>query len=164
MMPTRRSFIAAWLSALTLLGASSATAPTRARNPVRLAVIVASDSPITELSIHDLKRLYGGDQVNAAGKRLVPFNQGTDAQDRLGFDQVVLGFTAEEAARYWIDRKIRGQSGSPKAIDPPALLQKVVMRLSGAVAYVQPGSLQPGVKVLRIDGKLPDDKGYPVVY
>jgi hypothetical protein len=163
-MPTRRSFIASWLSVLALLGAASATTPIRAKNPTRLAIVVASDSPINDLSFHDLKRLYGGDQVNAAGKRLVPLNQGTESQDRQGFDQVVLGLSAEEAARYWIDRKIRGQSGSPKAIDPPNLLMKVVMRLNGSLGYVQPGTLQPGLKVLRIDGKLPDDKGYPIVY
>jgi hypothetical protein len=91
-------------------------------------------------------------------------NQSTQSEDRIGFDQVVLGFSAEESARYWIDRKIRGQSGSPKAIDPPALLLKVVMRLAGSIAYVQPGSVHTGVKVIRVDGKLPDDKGYPIVY
>jgi hypothetical protein len=163
-MLTRRSFIATWLASLALLGAVGATTPTRAKNPTRLAIVVASDSPITELSSHDLKRVYGGDQVNSAGKRVVPLNQGAESPDRIGFDQVVLGLSAEEAARYWIDRKIRGQSGSPKAIDPPNLLLKVVMRLSGSVAYVQPGLVQSGLKVIRIDGKLPDDKGYPIVY
>lgn len=163
-MQTRRSFIATWLASLALVGTLGATAPTRAKNPTRLAIVVATDSPITELSSHDLKRIYGGDQVNASGKRVVPLNQGADSPDRLGFDQAVLGLSAEEAARYWIDRKIRGQSGSPKAIDPPNLLLKVVMRLNGSVAYVQPGMVQPGVKVLRIDGKLPEDKGYPIVY
>ncbi len=159
-MTTRRSFLATW-AGLALFGTSR---PTWAKNSTRLAIVVASDSPIAELSSYDLKRLFGGDPVNAAGKRLVPLNQGTDAPDRLGFDRVVLGFSAEEAARYWIDRKIRGQSGSPKAIDPPSLLLKVVTRLSGSVAYVQVSSVQPGVKAIRIDGKLPDDKGYPIVY
>jgi len=163
-MPNRRSFLASWVTVFTFSAAISATSPSQGKGPTPLAIVAASDSPINDLSSHDLKRLFGGDPVNVAGKRVVPLNQGTESPDRLGFDRVVLGLSPEEAARYWIDRKIRGQSGSPKAIDPPSLLLKVVTRLSGAVAYVQPSHVVPGVKVIRVDGKLPDEKGYPVVY
>jgi hypothetical protein len=34
--------------------------------------------------------------------------------------------------------------------------------MEGAVAYVRADEVRPGVKVVRVDGKLPTDPGYPV--
>jgi hypothetical protein len=70
----------------------------------------------------------------------------------------------EEVTRYWIDRKIRGQSGPPKSIDSPDLLQRVVARLAGAIGYVNAGEMRSEVQAVRIDGRLPGESGYPVIY
>ena len=65
-------------------------------------------------------------------------------------------------ARYWIDRKIRGQSGAPKAVEPVDVYARVVAKLDGAIGYVKVSDLRGDVKVLRIDGKVPTDYGYPI--
>lgn len=158
--------IARSLRALCLvMVAASATAATTA--PVdaaekSLAVIAAKSLPIDNLSFGDLKRLYGGTPVMAGGKSLVPITYQKHATERIGFDQSVLGMSADEAGRYWVDRKIRGQSGPPKAVDSPEVVLKVVTKVEGAVGFIRPSAIGPGVKVLRIDGKLPSDPGYRV--
>jgi len=70
--------------------------------------------------------------------------------------------TPEEVARYWIDRRIRGRSGAPKAVDPANVLQKVVAKLPGSISYVRQNELSNAVKLVKIDGKLPGDPGYPI--
>ena len=70
--------------------------------------------------------------------------------------------TPEVVARYWIDRKIRGDSGPPKPIESADLLQRVVTRLDGAIGYVSATAVRPDVKVIQIDGKGPNDSGYPL--
>jgi hypothetical protein len=128
-----------------------------------LAIVVAKNSALGELSFYDLKRLYLGDKLRAPdGTNLIPLNRGTSAAERLAFDHSVLGMTPAEVARYWIDRRIRGQTGAPKAIDPGLVLQRVVAKLPGAVGYVLASEVSSTVKVVHIDGKLPGQTAYPV--
>ena len=129
---------------------------------IPLAVIVSKGSPLNELSSAQLTRMYMGDLVDSGGGRLIPLNRSTGTEERQQFDRVILGKSPDEMARYWIDRKIRGQSGAPKAVEPVDVYERVVAKLDGAVGYVRIGEVRGDVKVVRIDGKAPTDPGYPV--
>ncbi len=153
------------LRALCLFITASATAATAV--PVgaaekSLAVVAAKSFPVDNLSFGDLKRLYAGTPVLAGGKSLIPITYPKHASERIGFDKSVLGMSSDEVGRYWVDRKIRGQSGPPKAVDSAEVVIKVVTKVDGAVGFIRPSAVGPGVKVLRIDGKLPSDPGYRV--
>jgi hypothetical protein len=153
------------MGALGVIGASFVPVAAGAEEPrTRLAVIVGKDSPITSLSLFELKRLFMGEPVSAGGKRLIPLNHVPLSKERVGFDHTVLGLSADAAARYWIDRKIRGESGPPKAVDASDLLQRVVNRLEGAIGYVRVAEVSDEVQIVRIDGKMPSDGGYPIEY
>jgi hypothetical protein len=129
---------------------------------VPLAVIVSKGSSLNDLSYTQLTRMYMGELVDFSGGRLIPLNRSTGTEERQLFDRLVLGKSPDEMARYWIDRKIRGQSGAPKAVEPVDVYERVVAKLDGAVGYVRITDVRPDVKVLRIDGKSPTDPGYPV--
>jgi hypothetical protein len=103
-----------------------------------------------------------GELVNSSGKRLVPLNLTSAARERAAFDKLVLNMSPEQVARYWIDRKIRGNSGPPKSIEAADLLQRVVARLDGAIGYAPAGPIHADLKIIRIDGKAPNDSGYPL--
>lgn len=164
-MHSRRSFLVGSTSALVLIATSSFALPVDAGEArIRLALVVGKDSPITDIALPDLKRLYLGEHINAAGRRLIPLNLAPMLRERVGFDKTVLNMSPDTVARYWIDRKIRGDSGPPKSIDSADLVQRVVARLEGAIGYVQAAELRPEVKVLRVDGKLPNDGGYPLEF
>jgi hypothetical protein len=126
----------------------------------RLAVVVAKDFPLDNVSFGDLKRLYMGYPVDAGGKRVIPLALQSRSPERVQFDQKVLGMSPVAVARYWVDRRIRGESGPPKSIDSPHILLRVVDKLNGALGYVRADSVGSAVKVLRIDGKAPSDPGY----
>jgi hypothetical protein len=126
----------------------------------RLAIVVGKDFPLDNLSFGELKRLYMGDPVDAHGKRLIPLALQNRSPERAQFDRTVLGMSPDAVARYWVDRRIRGESGPPKAIDSPQILLRVVDKLDGALGYVRADAVSGAVKVLRIDGKSPSDPGY----
>ncbi len=131
-----------------------------ARSKTTFAIVVAKDSPVNELSFGDLKRLYMGEAVMARGVDLKPFALKKERVERAEFDQLVMGMDPETVGLYWTDRKIRGQTGAPKAISDPAVLVRVVGAVPGAVGYVPSDTASGLVKVLRIDGKLPQQPGY----
>jgi hypothetical protein len=70
---------------------------------------------------------------------------------------------SETLARYWIDRKIRGEGGAPRMVASVELLQKVASRLPCAVAYLRLDQVGSELRVLSIDGYWPGDAGYPIL-
>jgi hypothetical protein len=164
-MKTRRSFLTACVGLSCLVATSGVATPVGAGEAkTRLAIVVAKDSPVSDISFYELKRLYLGERINAAGKRLLPLNLTPASRERGAFDKTVLSMSPEAIARYWVDRKIRGDSGPPKTIEPLDLLQRVVARLDGAIGYAPVNEMRPEVKALRIDGKGPNDSGYPLEF
>lgn len=147
-------------TALTTYGAElGATAV-----PPSLAVIVARNSSLESLTLFQLKRIFLGDQTrDPKGHKLMPLNRGAKTSERIGFDRSVLGMSPDEVARYWIDRRIRGHSGAPRAIDPTRLLQRVIARFPEAIGYAYSDQLTEDVRAIRIDGCLPDEPSYPVL-
>jgi hypothetical protein len=127
-----------------------------------LAVVMAENSSVTGMTFHELKQLYMGQRMKTpAGDWMVPLNRRADDAERIGFDDSVLGMGPETVRQYWIDRKIRGQSGPPKTINGSALIVKLVNKVPGAIGYVRLSEAQ-GVKVLKIDGKRPGESGYGI--
>ncbi|HEX3852297.1 MAG TPA: hypothetical protein VHW01_15110 [Polyangiaceae bacterium] len=131
---------------------------------VRLQLITAKANAIRDLSVADLRQVYRGKQVLIGGTKLVPFNHPPNTPDRVAFDRIVLGMSPEEVGRYWIDQKIRGGDSPPRIIDSVALLVRVVGALPGAIAYVREGFSSPDLKVVTLEGRLPNDPRYPLTY
>jgi hypothetical protein len=158
-MASRREILKWSLGAL--VGAAPGVPPALgAEGANALVIVVAKQSTIQGLSRFELKRLYLGARIEDAGERIIPFNQAPNSADRVAFEARVLDMAADEAARYWIDRKIRGESGAPKAISPVDLLQRVVSRLPHSLAYVRLPQVLPEVRPIAIDGRLPGDAAY----
>lgn len=129
----------------------------------RLAVVVGKDSAQRDLSLSALKALFKGQIINgASGGPLVPFNFKPKTSLRVAFDELVLGMDPDEAARYWIDRKIRGQRGAPKSVPSSDVLRLVLSKMSSAIGYVPPHEVGGPMRAITIDGKMPGDAGYPL--
>ena len=137
----------------------------RAAERVTLAVFVAKDSTVQNLKMTELRRIFtNADDSGFSRQRSVPFNHTARSSDRVGFDQTVLHMTPEEVSRFWIDRKIRGLPGPPRAVDSLSQLLRLVSHTSGGIGYARPNQLTNDVRVLRIDGKLPSEAGYPLSF
>lgn len=139
--------------------------PVRAGNDVALAIIVSPTSKLSNISIADLRRVFQSERLtDPEGNKLIALNHPPKTVDRVGFDQTVMGMDADEVGRFWIDRKIRGGNGPPRTVESLATLRRVVEKLPGAIGYIRPAQLSNEVRAIRVDGKLPEDPGYPVRY
>jgi hypothetical protein len=136
-----------------------------AADNVVLAVVVSKDSSIKDLKMNELRRIFtNADDSGFSGQRNVPFNHTAHSTDRVGFDQAVLHMTPEEVSRFWIDRKIRGLAGPPRAVDSLSQLLNLVSHTDGGISYARPGHISPDVRVIRVNGKLPNESGYPLEF
>jgi hypothetical protein len=152
---------AAASSALPLVLTSEADAA----DAVILAVVVAPNSTLTQISLADLRRVFTSERImDPDGNPLVPLNHPPKTPDRVGFDRTVLKMSAENVGRFWIDRRIRGAAGPPRTVDNVTMLRRFVAKVAGAIAYVRPAQLSTEVRAIRVEGKLPDEPGYPLRY
>ncbi|HET7539722.1 MAG TPA: hypothetical protein VFK05_07615 [Polyangiaceae bacterium] len=151
------------LSSLSLLPNVERSA--RAAERVTLALFMAKDSSVQNLKMSELRRIFTrADDGSFSGQRIVPFNHTARSSDRIGFDQTVLRMDPDEVSRFWIDRKIRGLPGPPRAVDSLSQLLRLVSHFSGGMGYARPNQITSEVRVIRIDGKLPSDAGYPLQF
>jgi len=143
----------------------SAERSAKAANRVALAVVVAKGSPVQDLSLRALKRVFVNEGVSdPSGRRYVPFNHPARTSDRLAFDAIALEMSAEQVSQFWIERKIHGIARPPRSVDSLALLLRLVARLPGAIGYARPAQLSGDVRAIRINGKLPNDPSYPLTF
>ncbi len=164
-MPRRILPLLVFVGALATALLALAPRPVRGGSDVALAVIVAPTSKLSNISAGDLKRVFQSERLtDPEGNRLIALNHPPKTVDRVGFDQAVLGMDAEAVGRFWIDRKIRGGNGPPRTVESLTTLRRVVEKLPGAIGYLRPGQLTNEVRVIRVDGKLPEDPEYLVRY
>jgi hypothetical protein len=82
------------------------------------------------------------------GARILPFNYPPGNGLRTTFERSVLGFRGDEAARYWIDARIRSGTEAPRSLATPGLVARVVAQLPGSIGYVPEGDATHGVVVV----------------
>jgi hypothetical protein len=158
-MMLRRSFLQA---SAALLAPALAAEPALAA-PYVLVPIVAASSPMRDISLGTLRRVFCSEQVTGpGGVRLVGFNHPSGSRARDLFDRVVLGMDPDQAARYWVDQRIRGGTRPPRTVANVALFREVINRYPGAVGYLALSDLDPSVVALTVNGAGPDSPQYPL--
>lgn len=161
---SRRAWLRGSAGLLAAAAVESAAGVVLGASSTRLQIITAKSNALRNVTFAELRQLYHGKRIAVAGLKIVALNHPPNTPDRAGFDQLVLGMTPSEVARYWIDQKVRGGDTPPRTVDSVALLLRVVAALNGALGYVREGFSSPELKVVSIDGKLSGDAGYPLIY
>lgn len=131
----------------------------QAESAAAIAVIVNKDNPVGTLHIGDLARIYRGERGEwPDDQKIVATNHDVESDLRRRFYAVVLGVPPTEKFRL---------PGTPipfhtMTFKSARVILKFVATTPQAIGYVPVEHLDSSVKVLRIDGLLPDDVSYPV--
>jgi hypothetical protein len=128
----------------------------------KLVLVVAKGSQVTNLSRADLKRCFTGEKVSAGGNTLIPFNASPNTPERAGFDQAVLGMSPDEVGRFWIDRKVRGESAAPRSLPSSAHVAKVAAKFPNAIGYLPVDALTSDIQAVAVDGVPYTDAHYNI--
>jgi ABC-type phosphate transport system substrate-binding protein len=142
-----------------LLGISIAAPPSGAQ--AAIAVIVSSNSPIADLSMEQLRRIYLGSTTTFPGVGAVILVE--HPPEREAFYRAALGMTEDRVKRHWIRVVFAGDDAAPpKEIDDPGAVSRFVADHPAAIAFITVSAVQPEVKVVTIDGRRPGDADYPL--
>lgn len=72
-----------------------------------------------------------------------------------------LNLSETDYKQHWTSLVVRGEADTEPFVAPSiGMVLEAVRALPGAISLVYVGDLKPGVKVIKIDGLLPDAPGY----
>lgn len=128
-----------------------------------VAVVVNEKNSVANLSISDLRKLFAGEKRSWPGGAPVKlFVRASGARERVVLLKL-LGMSEMEYKEYWTTQVYRGQALSePVALFSNAIQREAVLTYPGALVMVTAADVRPGMKVLRVDGHLPGEAGYPL--
>jgi len=113
-----------------------------------LVVIVNAANPVRPSAAMLEKIFLRKEMTWDNGERIIPLNASPESERRQRFDRVVLGMSPDEAARYWLDLRIRGGGTAPREVGDAVLTVKLIAKLSGTIGYVPSDMQLPGVRVV----------------
>lgn len=110
------------------------------------AVVTSPSSPIASISKGDLKRVFTGKKSSVAGVKVVPFMLAEASPAAQSFLKDVLGMSAEEYKKFWVDAQVKGEGTAPTTQKSSAVAILVASDLPGALAVVEKSAVNGSVK------------------
>jgi ABC-type phosphate transport system substrate-binding protein len=144
------------LAAAVMLSVSLAAAPGD------IAVVVGPDTPVDNLTFADVRKLFMGDrQYWSSNLRVTLLIRAPVARERDVVLKMIYGMTEAQFRQYWISKIFRLETSSgPKIVYSTDMAAELVTAIPGAVAFMDSAIVPKSLKIVKIDGRSPGDKGY----
>lgn len=169
-MKVLRGTVLAMALTLVLAGVTAGTTPrslpvsTSRNNWEGLAIVVNPSNPVDNLSLPQLRAVFLGERRWWSHRRRIALSamrRGTP--ERQTVLRVIYGMNDHDLEKYFLYQTYKGEaSHSPATLQSPADVKKFVRTTPGAVGYMRASDVDSSVKVIRINGLLPEDDGYPL--
>jgi ABC-type phosphate transport system substrate-binding protein len=144
--------------------AQAAPSPSEPRvNPDHtLAIVVNRSNPINTLTFSELRKIFLGERDHwSNGHRIAIAMLDYGKPERRAVLRLIYRMDEASYQDFLLRGMFRGDVFmAPKTLASPTILRKFVFNAPGAIGYLRLRDVDPSVKVVRIDGLAPEDKGY----
>ncbi len=130
-----------------------------------VAIVVHSDVDIDELSMDRLRRIFLAEQQYwPDNSRIVLLVRAPAAYERTVVLERIYRMTEDQFRRYWIAKIFRAEIPSgPKVVLSTNMARELVSVIPSSITFMLAADVGPDSKIIRVDGKLPDEDGYPLM-
>jgi ABC-type phosphate transport system substrate-binding protein len=151
--------IMSWLT-ITVQGLSTA----QTTKGGDIAVVVNSDTPVSDLSLSEVRKVLLGERQYWNSKLPVTLLiRAPQARERDVVLKVIYQMSEAQFKQYWVAKIFRAEAASPpKIVYSNDMQYELVTAIPGAIAFVEARAVRPGTKVLRVEGHLPGEREYPL--
>jgi ABC-type phosphate transport system substrate-binding protein len=127
-----------------------------------VAIVVHPATKIDNLTFDELRRIFRGErQFWPDGSRVTLLVRAPVTQERKLVLQKIYRMNEDAFRQYWIAKMFRAEiAAGPKIVYSSEMARELVTAIPGAIGFMPAGSIGAGVKVVRIDGRLPGDPNY----
>ena len=132
--------------------------------PVDVAVVVHPDTPVANLTLAEVRKVFLGDrQYWTTNVPVVLLIRAPVARERNVVLKIIYQMSESQFKQYWVAKIFRAESATaPKVVYSNNMANELVNALPGAIAFIDSREVRPGAKVVRVDGRLPGETGYPL--
>ena len=166
--PVKHAFIAilffagassAWVTASRSMLAGAMAA---AGAEPSVAIVVNQSNPVENLPMAELRKIFLGERSHWPNGRRITLVMMDPAQpERKAILHEIYGMSEKDLNQHFVQGVFTGAiSASPKTISTPAEVLKFVFNVPGAIGYLRVEDVDRSVKIVRVDGRLPEDKDY----
>jgi ABC-type phosphate transport system substrate-binding protein len=129
-----------------------------------IAIVVRPDVPVDNLSFGELRKVLLGDrQYWSSNLRVTLLVRAPGAREREVVLKTIYQMSESQFRQYWIAKVFRAEAASgPRIVYSNEMAAELASAIPGAVAFVEASQVPKGMKVLKINGLLPGEKGYPL--
>ena len=129
-----------------------------------VAIAVHPDVPIDNLTLSDLRHIVLGDREFWRGSiRVTLLIRAPVAHEREVVLKTVCQMSEAQFRQHWIAKVFRADTAvAPKIVYSADMAESLVSQTPGALTFVNAPSGNRNLKLVRIDGKLPGEPGYPL--
>jgi hypothetical protein len=127
-----------------------------------IAVVVRGDTPVDGLSLAEIRKVLLGERQFWNGTlRVTLLMREPGAREREVVLKNIYHMNEAEFQRHWIEKIFRAEAQTgPKIVYSSGMAAELVTSIPGSIAFVDASQIPKNLKELRIDGKLPGEKGY----
>lgn len=129
-----------------------------------IAVVVHPDVPVSDLPLAQVRKLLLGDQQFwPSGMRVTLLIRAPVARERDVVLKIIYQMSEAQYRQYWIGKVFRASTATgPKIVYSSDMAVELVKGIPGSIAFVEASNVPKGLKVLKVDGHMPGDSGYPL--
>jgi len=164
---SHRTIRTVWLVALcscALVGAREDVAAQSEPASVAVAIVVHPATKVDNLTFQELRAIFRGErQFWEDGRRVTLLMRAPEAVERELVLDRIYGMDEAQFREYWIGKMFRAEVASgPKLVYSADMARELVTVIPGAITFVPVNEVSSETKVVRVDGKLPNEAGYPL--
>jgi ABC-type phosphate transport system substrate-binding protein len=153
-----RRFVFVVAALLALVSAASG----QAQKSSDIAVVTNSATPVNELSLADVRKVFLGErQYWNSNIPVIVLVRAPIAREREVVLKTIYQMTESQFKQYWVAKIFRSEAVSaPKIVYSADMTNQLLAVIPGSIAFMEAKAVAPGLKVLKVDGRLPGEPGY----
>lgn len=129
-----------------------------------IAIVVHPSVVVTDVSMDKLRRIFLAEQQfwEGGGRITVLVGAPGAKARRIALDRIYR-MSEREFRKYWIAKIFRAEVPSgPKLVLTSGMALELVTAIPGSISFVPASSVNDSVRILSIDGLMPDQPNYPL--
>jgi len=152
------------VAAFLLISSSALLAQDEIVASSAMAIVTHKDLPVDNLSLAELRSIFLADRQFWENRmRITLLVRAPQSDERSFILERIYQMSEAQFRQYWIAKMFRAEvPRGPKIVLSTGMALDLVVAIPGSISFALADAVTDDVKVIRIDGLLPSDDGYPL--
>ena len=129
-----------------------------------IAIVVHKATEVDNLTLDELRSIFLADQQFWKNrKRIILLVRAPQSDERDFVLNRIYKMSEAQFRQYWISKMFRSEvPRGPKIVFSTDMTLELVTAIPGSISFMRAEDVSGDVKLVRVDGKLPSENGYPL--